>query len=120
MHTRWMSAIFVNNGLVVSGQLGVWYGRIADNTNGTYQSRAQHRAEDSGRAADLHVPGGAYRSEENGYQALGRGWHNHGADSECAPYTYTSSATILAGFRARDAAVFDEAYGAGFEMTDNP
>lgn len=70
MHTRWMSAIFVNNGLVVSGQLGVWYGRITDNTNGTYQSWAQHRAEDSGRAADLHVPGGAYRSRGNGYQTL--------------------------------------------------
>lgn len=115
------AAWFNNNELVVSGQLGVWYGRITDNRNGTYQSWAQIMAGDSGGPAIWHVPGSAYPSEENGYQAQGP-WAGitKALIVGVPPYTYTSSANILADLRARDAAVSDDVYGAGFEVTDNP
>ncbi|MER5360075.1 hypothetical protein [Streptomyces sp. NPDC002785] len=113
--------LFNNNELVVSGQLGVWYGRVTNNTNGIYQSHAPHKSGDSGGPAIWHVPGSAYPSDVNGFQAAGP-WA--GITKAIAlgvpPYVYTSSANILADLRARDAADPDDVYGAGFEVTTNP
>lgn len=115
------AAWFNNNELVVSGQLGVWYARIANNSGGLYRSWAQHRAGDSGGPTIWHVPGSAYPSEENGFQAHGP-WAGivKGIGLEIPPYQYTSSANILADLRARDAADPADIYGAGFEVTHNP
>ncbi|MEJ8644223.1 hypothetical protein WKI68_28690 [Streptomyces sp. MS1.HAVA.3] len=51
------AAWFNNNELVVSGQLGVWYGRITNNDRGVYQAHPQHKAGDSGGPTIWHVPG---------------------------------------------------------------
>lgn len=67
------AAWFNNNELVVSGQLGVWYGRITDNRNGTYQSWAQIMAGDSGGPAIWHVPGSAYRPRRTDTKPRDRG-----------------------------------------------
>ncbi|WP_026284431.1 hypothetical protein [Salinispora arenicola] len=112
---------FNNNELVVSGQLGVWYSRITNNTDGIYRSGAPHWPGDSGGPAIWHVPGSAYPSEENGFQAQGP-WAGitKGMGLQVPPFQYTSSANILADLRARDAADPADIYGAGFEVTHNP
>ncbi|GAA0400092.1 hypothetical protein [Streptomyces luteireticuli] len=115
------AGLFDNNELVVSGQLGVWYGRVTNNDRGIYQSHAPHKRGDSGGPAIWHVPGSAYPSEANGYRAEGP-WA--GITKAIAlglpPYVYTSSANILADLRARDAATPGGVYGAGFRVTANP
>lgn len=109
-----------NNELVVSGQLGVWYGRVTANTNGIYQSWAKHEGGDSGGPAIWHVPGTDYPSEGNGFKATGPWTGITKARALGAPpYVYTSSANILADLRARDAA-HPGVYGAGFQVTSNP
>lgn len=65
------AAWFNNNELLVSGQLGVWYGRITNNDRGVYQAHTRHKAGDSGGPTIWHVPGSAYPSEANGFQAQG-------------------------------------------------
>ncbi|WP_326812880.1 hypothetical protein OIE62_01170 [Streptomyces scopuliridis] len=112
---------FNNNELVVSGQLGVWYGRITNATNGIYQSHASHKMGDSGGPAVWHAPGSAYPSDANGFQAAGP-WAGitKAIVLGLPPYTYTSSANILADLRTRDAADPGDVYGAGFEVTANP
>ncbi|MFI1223905.1 MULTISPECIES: hypothetical protein [unclassified Streptomyces] len=114
------AALNNNNELVVSGQLGVYYGRVTNAAQGIYQSWAPHKAGDSGGPAIWHVPGSAYPSEENGFQASGP-WA--GITKAIAlgvpPYIYTSSANILADLRARDIAQ-PGVHGAGFQVTDNP
>ncbi|MFG1777444.1 hypothetical protein ACGFIR_23820 [Micromonospora sp. NPDC049051] len=115
------AALLNNNELVVSGQLGVWYGRITNNSRGVYQCWARHAAGDSGGPAIWHVPGSAYPSEQNGFQAEGPWAGITKAIILGVPqYAYTSSANILADLRARDAADPADVYGAGFEVTDNP
>jgi hypothetical protein len=110
-----------NNELVVSGQLGVWYGRVTNNSDGVYQCWAKHAAGDSGGPAVWHVPGSAYPAEGNGFQAVGPWAGITKAIIAGVPqYAYTSSANILADLRARDAADPADVYGAGFEVTDNP
>ncbi|WP_433386539.1 hypothetical protein [Micromonospora sp. KLBMP9576] len=115
------AALLNNNELVVSGQLGIWYGRVTNNTNGVYQCWAKAKAGDSGGPAIWHVPGSAYPSEQNGGQAEGP-WAGitKGIIVSLPLYVYTSSANILADLRARDAADPADVYGAGFEVTDNP
>lgn len=115
------AALFNNNELVVSGQLGVWYGRITNNSNGIYQSHAQHKTGDSGGPTIWHVPGSAYPSEANGFQAEGP-WAGitRAIILGVPPYIYTSSANILADLRARDAADPADVYGSGFQVTTNP
>ncbi len=115
------AGLFDNNELVVSGQLGVWYGRITNNSDGIYQSFAHHDAGDSGGPAIWHVPGTAYPSEANGFHAEGPWAGITKARVLHFPfYVYTSSANILADLRARDAADPADVYGAGFEVTTNP
>lgn len=113
----WLSS----NEIIVSGQLGVWYAGITHNTDGIYRSWAQHQAGDSGGPTIWHVPGSAYPSEENGFQAEGP-WAGitKGKGLQIPWYQYTSSANILADLRARDAADPADIYGAGFEVTHNP
>ncbi|WP_326682215.1 hypothetical protein [Streptomyces sp. NBC_01237] len=114
------TALFDNNELVVSGQLGVYYGRITNNSSGIYQSWAPHKAGDSGGPAIWHVPGSAYPSSENGFRATGPWAGITKAIFLGVPqYAYTSSANILADLRARDAA-HPGVYGAGFRVTTNP
>ncbi len=110
-----------SNEIIVMGQLGIWYAGITHNTNGIYRSWAQHQAGDSGGPTIWHVPGSAYPSEENGFQAEGP-WAGitKGIGLQLPPYQYTSSANILADLRARDAADPADIYGAGFEVTHNP
>ncbi|MGW1293180.1 hypothetical protein [Streptomyces sp. NPDC002533] len=114
------AALLNNNELVVSGQLGVHYGRVTSAAQGIYQSWAPHKRGDSGGPAIWHVPGSAYPSAENGFQAAGP-WA--GITKAIAlgvpPYTYTSSANILADLRTREAAQ-PGIHGAGFQITDNP
>lgn len=114
------AALFNNNELVVSGQLGVNYGRVTNAAQGIYQSWAPHKGGDSGGPAIWHVPGSAYPSAANGFQAAGP-WA--GITKAIAlgvpPYVYTSSANILADLRARNAA-HPGVYGAGFQVTTNP
>ncbi|MFE9259222.1 hypothetical protein [Streptomyces sp. NPDC006879] len=114
------AALFDDNELVVSGQLGVFYGRITNNSQGIYQSWAPHKAGDSGGPAIWHVPGSAFPSAENGFQATGP-WAGitKAIVVGIPPFTYTSSANILADLRARDAAR-PGVYGAGFQVTNNP
>ncbi|AEW99779.1 chymotrypsin family serine protease [Streptantibioticus cattleyicolor] len=114
------AALDNDNELVVSGQLGVLYGRITNNSNGVYQSWAGHQAGDSGGPAIWHVPGSAYPSSANGFQAAGP-WAGitKARVLGIPPYVYTSSANILADLRARDTA-HPGIYGAGFQVTDNP
>ncbi|MCX5198309.1 S1 family peptidase [Streptomyces sp. NBC_00249] len=115
------AAWFNNNELVVSGQLGVWYGRITNNDRGVYQAHPKHKAGDSGGPTIWHTPGSAYPSEANGFKAEGP-WA--GITKAIAlgipPYLYTSSANILADLRARDTADPADVFGAGFEVTTNP
>lgn len=108
------------NELVVSGQLGVHYGRVTSNSQGVYQSWASHEGGDSGGPAIWHVPGSAYPSQANGFQASGP-WAGitKAVILGIPQYVYTSSANILADLRARDAA-HPGVYGAGFQVTDNP
>ncbi|MFI1286317.1 hypothetical protein ACH4U5_37090 [Streptomyces sp. NPDC020858] len=115
------AAWFNNNELVVSGQLGVWYGRITNNDRGVYQAHPQHKAGDSGGPAIWHVPGTAYPSEANGFTAEGP-WAGitKGMIISYPWYVYTSSANILADLRARDAADPADVFGAGFQVTANP
>ncbi|MFC9295938.1 hypothetical protein ACFTWH_07305 [Streptomyces sp. NPDC057011] len=115
------AAWFNNNELVVSGQLGVWYGRITNNDRGVYQAHPQHKAGDSGGPTIWHVPGSAYPSEANGFKAEGP-WAGitKGMIISYPWYVYTSSANILADLRARDAADPADVFGAGFEVTANP
>ncbi|ATZ29113.1 hypothetical protein ACFZBM_31055 [Streptomyces lavendulae] len=115
------AAWFNNNELVVSGQLGIWYGRITNNSQGVYQAHPQHKAGDSGGPTIWHVPGSAYPSEANGFHAEGP-WAGitKGIIIGIPPYVYTSSANILADLRARDAADPADVFGAGFEVTANP
>ncbi|MFD5102163.1 hypothetical protein [Streptomyces albidochromogenes] len=115
------AGLFDNNELVVSGQSGVWYGRVTNNSGGVYQSHAPHRAGDSGGPAIRHVPGSAYPSEANGFQAQGP-WAGitKARILGFPPYVYTSSANILGDLRARDAADPADVYGAGFEVTTQP
>ncbi|OEJ23858.1 hypothetical protein AR457_04445 [Streptomyces agglomeratus] len=115
------AGLFDNNELVVSGQSGVWYGRITNNSSGIYQSHAPHQAGDSGGPAVWHVPGSAYPSEANGFRAQGP-WAGitKARILGIPPYVYTSSANILADLRARDAADPADIYGGGFEVTANP
>ncbi|MFD9407843.1 hypothetical protein ACFWBN_12630 [Streptomyces sp. NPDC059989] len=115
------AAWFNNNELVVSGQLGVWYGRITNNDRGVYQAHPQHKAGDSGGPTIWHVPGSAYPSEANGFQAQGP-WAGitKGMIISYPLYVYTSSANILADLRARDEADPADVFGAGFEVTTNP
>ncbi|MFE9564337.1 hypothetical protein ACFYM0_24870 [Streptomyces sp. NPDC006487] len=115
------AAWFNNNELVVSGQLGVWYGRITNNDRGVYQAHPQHKAGDSGGPTIWHVPGSAYPSEANGGQAQGPWAGITKAIILGFPmYAYTSSANIMADLRARDAADPADVFGAGFEVTANP
>ncbi|HEX2314073.1 MAG TPA: hypothetical protein VHJ17_10080 [Thermomonospora sp.] len=115
------AALLNNNELVVSGQLGVWYGRITNNSAGIYQCWAKHAAGDSGGPAVWHVPGTPYPSDANGFQAAGPWAGITKARILGIPeFAYTSSANILADLRARDAADPGDVYGAGFEVTDNP
>ncbi len=114
------AAWFNNNELVVSGQLGIWYGRITNNSQGVYQAHPQHKAGDSGGPTIWHVPGSAYPSEANGFHAESLGGHHQGIIIGIPPYVYTSSANILADLRARDAADPADVFGAGFEVTANP
>ncbi|GAA0349421.1 hypothetical protein [Streptomyces blastmyceticus] len=113
--------LFNNNELVVSGQLGIWYGRVTNNSNGIYQSHAQHKAGDSGGPAIWHVPGSEYPSQANGFHASGP-WAGitKAIVLGIPPYVYTSSANILADLRARDTATPAGVYGAGFKVTANP
>lgn len=113
--------------LIVSGKTGVFYGRITHNaftgTVGVYQSHAQHIPGDSGGPAVIKLPHAQYPSAANGFhtegawagitKALGPGF---------PPYTYTSSANILANLRARDEASGSDGtvFGAGFQVTSNP
>ncbi|MGW7436656.1 hypothetical protein [Streptomyces sp. NPDC054849] len=115
------AAWFHNNELVVSGQLGVWYGRITNNDRGVYQAHPQHKAGDSGGPAIWHVPGTAYPSEANGFTAEGP-WAGitKGMIISYPWYVYTSSANIVADLRARDAADPADVFGAGFQVTANP
>ncbi|MEV8535269.1 hypothetical protein [Streptomyces sp. NPDC051211] len=115
------AAWFNNNELVVSGQLGIWYGRITNNAQGVYQAHPQHQAGDSGGPTIWHVPGTAYPSEANGYRAEGP-WAGitKGMIISYPWYVYTSSANILADLRARDTADPADVFGAGFEVTANP
>ncbi len=115
------AAWFNNNELVVSGQLGVWYGRITNNDRGVYQAHPQHKAGDSGGPAIWHVPGTAYPSEANGFKAEGP-WAGitKGMIISYPWYVYTSSANIVADLRARDAADPADVFGAGFQVTANP
>ncbi|MFF6887932.1 hypothetical protein ACFY9F_32620 [Streptomyces sp. NPDC012421] len=115
------AALFNNNELLVSGQLGVWYGRVTNNGNGIYQAHAKHKAGDSGGPVTWHVPGTPYPSEANGFQAEGP-WAGitKAIILGLPPYVYTSSANILADLRARDTADPADVYGAGFEVTRNP
>lgn len=115
------AAWFNNNELLVSGQLGVWYGRITNNDRGVYQAHPRHKAHDSGGPTIWHVPGSAYPSEANGFQAQGP-WAGitKAIILGIPPYVYTSSANILADLRARDAADPADVFGAGFEVTANP
>lgn len=114
------AALNNTNELVVSGQLGVWYGRITGNSGGVYQSWAKNKAGDSGGPAIWHVPGGAYPSPDNNFQAAGPWAGITKAIILGVPqYVYTSSANILADLRARDA-VHPGVYGAGFQVTGNP
>ncbi|MFD9303147.1 hypothetical protein ACFWCB_10815 [Streptomyces sp. NPDC060048] len=115
------AAWFNNNELVVSGQLGVWYGRVTNNDRGVYQAHPQHKAGDSGGPTIWHVPGTAYPSEANGFKAQGP-WAGitKGMIISYPLYVYTSSANILADLRARDAADPADVFGAGFEVTTNP
>ncbi|MFE3497442.1 hypothetical protein ACFXOS_30960 [Streptomyces sp. NPDC059175] len=114
------AALFDNNELVVSGQLGVFYGRITNNSQGVYQSWAAHKGGDSGGPAIWHVPGSPYPSTANNFQASGP-WAGitKAIVLGVPPFVYTSSANILADLRARDAA-HPGVYGAGFHVTDNP
>lgn len=114
------AALLDDNELVVSGQLGVFYGRVTNTTRGIYQSWAAHKGGDSGGPAIWHVPGSAYPSSQNGFQASGP-WAGitKAIVLGVPPFVYTSSANILADLRARDAA-HPGVYGAGFHVTDNP
>lgn len=115
------AAWFNNNELLVSGQLGVWYGRVTNNDRGIYQAHTRHQAGDSGGPTIWHVPGSAYPSEANGFQAEGPWAGITKAIIIGFPaYVYTSSANIMADLRARDAADPADVFGAGFEVTANP
>ncbi|MBB5118751.1 hypothetical protein AF335_06355 [Streptomyces eurocidicus] len=115
------ASLFDNNELVVSGQLGVWYGRVTNNSRGVYQCHAPHQAGDSGGPAIWHVPGSAYPSEANGFKAEGP-WAGitKARILGIPPYVYTSSANILADLRARDEADPADIFGGGFKVTTNP
>ncbi|WP_406636101.1 hypothetical protein [Amycolatopsis sp. WGS_07] len=114
------AALNNTNELVVSGQLGVWYGRVTNNSNGVYQSWAKHQGGDSGGPAIWHVPGTEYPGQSNNFQAAGPWAGITKAVILGVPqYVYTSSANILADLRARDAA-HPGTYGAGFHVTQNP
>ncbi|MFD0271230.1 hypothetical protein ACFVGY_32375 [Streptomyces sp. NPDC127106] len=67
------------------------------------------------------MPGSAYPSQANGFQAEGP-WAGitKGMIISYPWYVYTSSANILADLRARDAADPADVFGAGFEVTANP
>ncbi|MDT8912027.1 hypothetical protein [Amycolatopsis sp. PS_44_ISF1] len=114
------TALNDTNELVVSGQLGVSYGRVTANRSGIYQSWAQHKRGDSGGPAIWHEPGTAYPTPGNGLTAAGP-WAGitKAIVLGVPPYVYTSSANILADLRARDA-VSPGVYGAGFHVTANP
>lgn len=117
------SGIFSNNQLIVSGQLGVYYGRITNNsytgTVGVYQSHAAHEAGDSGGPAAALAPGASYPSAANNYQVDGL-WAGITKAKVISypPYTYTSSANILADLRTRDIATNSDGsvFGAGFQV----
>lgn len=118
------SGIFSNNQLIVSGQLGVYYGRITNSSItgvvGTYQSHAAHEAGDSGGPAAMLAPGGQYPSSSNGYQTTGLWAGITKAKIISYPiYTYTSSANILADLRTRDIAsgADGSVVGAGFQVS---
>ncbi|MFG3013544.1 hypothetical protein ACGFZB_24380 [Streptomyces cinerochromogenes] len=110
-----------DNELVVSGQTGVWFGTVMDNTGGIYRSAAANLTGDSGGPAVWHVPGSELPSQDNGFQASGP-WAGitKAITLSFPPFEYTSSANILADLRARDAATPGGVYGAGFEVTTNP
>ncbi|MFF4716694.1 hypothetical protein ACFY2V_35660 [Streptomyces eurythermus] len=110
-----------DNELVVSGQTGVWFGTIMDNTGGIYRSAAVNRPGDSGGPAIRHVPGTELPSQSNGFRAEGP-WAGitKAITLSLPPFEYTSSANILADLRARDAAAPAGVFGAGFEVTTNP
>ncbi|MFI1970458.1 hypothetical protein [Streptomyces cinnamoneus] len=109
------------NEIITSGQSGVWYGTVMGNTHGVYQSLALNKKGDSGGPAIWHVPGTELPSQANGFQASGP-WAGitKAITLQWPPFTYTSSANILADLRAREAATPGGVYGAGFEVTTNP
>lgn len=121
------SGIFSNNQLYVSGQTGVFFGRITNNsytgTVGVYQAGASHVAGDSGGPAVAKKAGTPDPSSANGFQVEGN-WAGitKAIVGSWPPYTYTSSANILADLRTRDIASGQDGsvVGAGFAVTLNP
>ncbi|QNG19354.1 hypothetical protein G4H71_18280 [Rhodococcus triatomae] len=121
------SGLNSNNQLVVSGKIGVYYGRITNNsftgTVGVYQSHAYHVAGDSGGPAVVKDPGVDYPSAGNGFQTAGT-WAGitKAVIASWPAFSYTSSANILADLRARDEASGSDGtvFGAGFQVTSNP
>ncbi|MEU7153971.1 hypothetical protein [Streptomyces sp. NPDC045470] len=110
-----------DNELIVSGQTGVWFGTIMDNTGGIYRSAAANLTGDSGGPAIWHVPGTELPSQDNNFQASGP-WAGitKAITLSLPPFEYTSSANILADLRTRDRAAPAGVFGAGFEVTANP
>ena len=112
---------------MVSGKIGVYYGRITNNsftgTVGVYQSHAYHVAGDSGGPAVVKNPGVDYPSAGNGFQTAGT-WAGitKAVIASWPAFSYTSSANILADLRARDEASGSDGtvFGAGFQVTSTP
>ena len=128
------TGIFTNHQLITSSyQTGVWYGRITGNTAGgpaglpgpigVYQANARFQAGDSGGPAVIKDASAQYPSSANGGQTAGK-WVGivRGLVVSNPPYSYTSSANILADLRTRDLASGQNGTvaGAGFEVTLNP
>jgi hypothetical protein len=121
------TGIFTNHEMTTSSyQTGVNYGRITNNSMGAlgvYQSHAPNQAGDSGGPAVIRDAGTPQPSAANGYQMQGK-WVGitKAIILGFPPYTYTSSANILADLRARDEASGGNGtvFGAGFQVTTNP
>lgn len=122
------TGVLTNHQLVTSSYPnGVQYGRITNNsftgTVGIYQAGASHLAGDSGGPAVIKDASAQYPSASNGFQTQGR-WVGITKARVIGypPYTYTSSANILADLCTRDLASGQNGSvaGAGFEVTTNP
>lgn len=127
------TGIFTNHVLVTAGQHpldsyghAIYYGRITNNSItgkvGVYQSSAAFQAGDSGGPAIIRDAGVPYPSAETGWRSTGK-WAGivRGVVIGAPPFTFTSSANILADLKSRDIASGEDGsvHGAGLVLTTN-